>query len=247
MVSSRLQVALEKIRGRYGWQAVQAAEASTRVAVLPTGLAVLDQALGIGGLPRGRISVVQGAMGSGKRSLAQHCLARASHEGYATYIDATGSLDPAYLHCLGADLRQVVVVRPGSATEAWSAALALLRAGMPFLALESVGGVPEAAVSALPAATEEGESVMIILDDRPHLALDHAASLRLEITRQAWSGTHSDITGAEVLVRVAKNKLAFPGGQALIHLAYPHPVLPAGLSAKPAQLEMEGVLLQTLA
>jgi len=228
MVTSRLQTGLTTIQGRYGPRALQLAGGLPPLDVLPTGLPPLDQALGVGGLPRGRISLLRGPSGSGKRSLAEHCLAVASREGFAAYLDTTGSLDPAYLDFLGADLRRTLVIRPQTPDEAWSAAVTLARAGMPFLVLEleAEQALPEAALSAMPAAGEQGQcAVLVVVDERPQLPLDQAASLRLEIQRESWRYAHGDITGIDVVVRVTKNKLALPGKAAALRLTYPHPVL----------------------
>ncbi len=225
MVSSRLQVALETIRGRYGPQALQAAGGLPSRDVLPTGLPALDQALAVGGLPRGRISVLRGRAGSGKRSLAQHCLAVASREGFAVYLDTSGGLDPAYLDFLGADLHRILVIRPQSPDEAGNAALTLVRASVPFLAMESAESFPEGVLTALPSASEQGGGIVLGIGERPRAALDESASLRLEVHRSAWRDAYGDITGAELTVHVTKNRLARPGARALIHVSYPHPVL----------------------
>jgi len=86
---------------------------------LPTGFATLDQALGIGGLPRGRITELFGPPNSGKTALALQAVAHAQGEQFAAaWIDAEHSFDPAFASGLGVDVGRLAVLEPASAEEA---------------------------------------------------------------------------------------------------------------------------------
>ena len=89
------------------------------VSAIPTGALTLDIALGVGGLPRGRVIEIYGQEGSGKTTLAMHVLAEAQKAGgNAAIIDAEHAFDPAYARALGLNLDDLLIAQPDTAEEA---------------------------------------------------------------------------------------------------------------------------------
>ena len=89
------------------------------VAVVPTGVAVIDQAIGVGGIPRGRISEVFGAEGCGKTSLCLHAIAEAQRAGLnALFVDAEHSLSPERMKAIGVDTSRLIISQPDSGERA---------------------------------------------------------------------------------------------------------------------------------
>jgi recombination protein RecA len=225
---SRLQRAVGAIHVRFGGQALVQANRLAPAAPWPTGQAVVDRLSGIGGLPRGRVSVLQGGLGSGKLSLALALLARATREHARTVvIDGDGRFDPWIPDRLGADLEALTVVRPPAPAAAGEAAVALARAGAGFqLVLHEL---PEPALAPLESAAARSGCLLLMVADprasREPRALAHASSLTLELERVGWLDGHR---GARSRVLCVKNKLAAPGAEAELEVRYPlAPRLPA--------------------
>ena len=109
-----LELAINQIEKRFGKGSIMKlgdTASSLQVEVIPTGSLALDLALGVGGIPRGRMTEIFGPEGSGKSTLAQHIIAEAQKlGGMAAYVDVEHALDPTYPTCL---VRQVPV--PGTA------------------------------------------------------------------------------------------------------------------------------------
>ena len=102
-----LEAALAHIEKEYGKGAIMrlGSRPDMNVEVIPTGSLTLDMALGVGGLPRGRIIEVYGSESSGKTTLALHCIAEAQKlGGYVAFIDVEHALDPTYAAALGVNL-----------------------------------------------------------------------------------------------------------------------------------------------
>ncbi|MBQ7604616.1 MAG: recombinase RecA [Clostridia bacterium] len=114
-----------------------------RVDVIPTGSLNLDLALGVGGIPRGRIIEIYGPESSGKTTLALHCVAEAQKAGgIAAYIDAEHALDPTYAQNLGVDIENLLISQPDSGEQALSIADALVRSGaIDILIIDSVAAL----------------------------------------------------------------------------------------------------------
>ncbi|WEV73499.1 recombinase RecA [Bifidobacterium sp. ESL0798] len=122
------------------------------VEVIPTGSLALDMALGIGGLPRGRIVEIYGPESSGKTTLALHAVANAQKAGgVAAYIDAEHALDPVYAKKLGVDTDQLIISQPDNGEQALEIADMLVRSG----ALDVV--VIDSVAALVPKAEIEGE------------------------------------------------------------------------------------------
>lgn len=119
------------------------------VEVIPTGSLALDMALGIGGLPKGRIVEIYGPESSGKTTLALHVVANAQREGgVAAYIDAEHALDPVYARKLGVDTDALIVSQPDSGEQALEIADMLIRSGaLDVIVIDSVAAlVPKAEI-----------------------------------------------------------------------------------------------------
>ncbi|WEV46141.1 recombinase RecA [Bifidobacterium sp. ESL0690] len=122
------------------------------VEVIPTGSLALDMALGIGGLPRGRIVEIYGPESSGKTTLALHAVANAQKNGgVAAYIDAEHALDPVYAKKLGVDTDSLIISQPDNGEQALEIADMLVRSG----ALDVV--VIDSVAALVPKAEIEGE------------------------------------------------------------------------------------------
>ena len=123
--------------------------ANTEVEVIPTGALSLDIALGIGGLPRGRIIEVFGPESSGKTTVALHVVAEAQKMGgEAAFIDAEHALDPVYAKKLGVDIDNLIVSQPDTGEQALEITEALVRSGaIDIIVVDSVAAlVPKAEI-----------------------------------------------------------------------------------------------------
>nr|WP_236632695.1 recombinase RecA [Bifidobacterium xylocopae] len=119
------------------------------VEVIPTGSLALDMALGIGGLPRGRIVEIYGPESSGKTTLALHAVANAQRNGgVAAFIDAEHALDPEYARKLGVDTDSLIVSQPDNGEQALEIADMLIRSGaLDVIVVDSVAAlVPKAEI-----------------------------------------------------------------------------------------------------
>jgi len=121
--------------------------AAMNVEVISTGCLSLDLALGVGGLPRGRVVEIFGPESSGKTTVALHAIAQAQSEGgMAAFIDAEHALDPMYAKRLGVDINNLLVAQPDSGEQALEIAEALVRSGaIDIIVVDSVAAlVPRA-------------------------------------------------------------------------------------------------------
>jgi recombination protein RecA len=146
-----LEIALAQIERQFGRGAIMRLGDDTRTAieVIPTGAISLDVALGIGGLPRGRIVEVYGPESSGKTSLALHAIANAQKAGgIAAFIDAEHALDPDYAKKLGVDIDALLVSQPDTGEQALEIADMLIRSGaIDVIVIDSVAAlVPKAEI-----------------------------------------------------------------------------------------------------
>ena len=149
-----LDAALAQIERQFGKGSVMrlGEEGRAPVAVIPTGSIALDVALGIGGLPRGRIVEVYGPESSGKTTVALHAIANVQAQGgIAAFIDAEHALDPTYAQRLGVDLDSLYVSQPDTGEQALEIADTLVRSGaVDLIVIDSVAAL-------VPRAEIEGE------------------------------------------------------------------------------------------
>ena len=149
--SKALEAALAQIDKNFGTGSVMRLGDDTRppVAVIPTGSVALDIALGIGGLPRGRVVEIYGPESSGKTTVALHAVANAQRlGGIAAFIDAEHALDPEYAKKLGVDTDALLVSQPDTGEQALEIADMLIRSGaLDVIVIDSVAAlVPKAEI-----------------------------------------------------------------------------------------------------
>ena len=149
-----LKTALGTIERKYGQGAVMklSDNAHVRVPVIPTGSIGLDLALGIGGIPRGRVTEIYGPESSGKTTLAIHAIAEAQKAGgIAAFIDAEHALDITYARALGVKVEDMLVSQPDTGEQALEITEALVRSGaIDVIVVDSVAAL-------VPRAEIEGE------------------------------------------------------------------------------------------
>ncbi len=149
-----LDVALHQIERQFGKGSIMKLGEATpvNVSVISTGSLALDLALGVGGIPRGRIVEVYGPESSGKTTLALHLIAEAQKAGgIAAFIDAEHAQDPVYAKRLGVDIDNLLISQPDMAEQALEIAEALVRSGaVDVIVIDSVAAL-------VPRAEIEGE------------------------------------------------------------------------------------------
>ena len=146
-----LETAMAQIEKTYGKGAIMRLGTNTRVVVesIPTGSVALDLALGIGGVPRGRIIEIYGPESSGKTTLALHIAAEAQKRGgEVAFIDAEHALDPTYARALGVDIDNMLISQPDTGEQGLEICEALVRSGaLDVIVVDSVAAlVPRAEI-----------------------------------------------------------------------------------------------------
>jgi recombination protein RecA len=152
--SKAIDAAVSQIERQFGKGSIMRMgdEEPQRVASIPTGALALDLALGVGGVPRGRIVEIYGPESSGKTTLALHIIAEAQRSGgLAAFIDAEHALDPTYAQAIGVDLENLYFSQPDNGEQALEIADTLVRSG----ALDVV--VIDSVAALVPRAEIEGE------------------------------------------------------------------------------------------
>jgi len=149
-----LESALLQIEKQFGKGSIMklGQDAVTEIAVIPSGCLAVDAALGVGGIPRGRVIEIFGPESSGKTTVALHIIAEAQkRNGFAAFIDAEHALDPQYATNLGVNLDELLVSQPDTGEQALEIAEALVRSGaIDVLVIDSVAAL-------VPRAEIEGE------------------------------------------------------------------------------------------
>jgi recombination protein RecA len=207
-----LDVALAQIEKQFGKGAVMKLgehPMGAGISVIPTGSISLDIALGVGGIPRGRIVEVFGPEGSGKTTVCLHIIAEAQrHGGIAAFVDAEHALDPTYAQRLGVNIDELLVSQPDSGEQALEIADMLVRSG----ALDVV--VIDSVAALVPRAEIEGE-----MGDS-HVGLQ--ARLMSQAMRKL-AGTLSRFDTTAIFINQLREKIGVmfgnpettPGGRAL--------------------------------
>jgi len=149
-----LEMALGQIEKQFGKGSVMkmGEKGTMRIETIPTGALALDLALGVGGLPRGRVVEIYGPESSGKSTLAMHVVAEAQRNGgICAYIDAEHAMDPVYASAIGVDIDELLISQPDTGEQALEIADMLVRSG----ALDVV--VIDSVAALTPRAEIEGE------------------------------------------------------------------------------------------
>jgi len=206
-----LDLALAQIEKQFGRGAVVRLGEKPRVEtdVIPTGSIALDMALGVGGIPRGRITEIYGQESSGKTTLAYHIIAEAQKAGgTAAFVDAEHAVDPTYAKNLGVDIDNLLISQPGTGEEALEIVDALVRSGaVDVVVLDSVAAL-------VPKAEIEGD-----MGDS-HMGLQ--ARLMSQAMRKI-GGSVSKANSAAIFINQIREKIGVmfgnpettPGGRAL--------------------------------
>jgi recombination protein RecA len=241
-----LQQIITAIQRRWGERALfRFGQSPTgAVAVIPTGFADLDAALGIGGIPRGRITEFLGTPTSGMTTLALTVLERAQAQGdLVAYIDLSRTFDAEYAALIGVDLAALLLIRPPTAADALEIIHALIASGgvgvllvdslAMFQSLPRDARLLEQALRMLPAVLANSPCALIALTALPYSPamtralgfrgslLAYTAAIRLHIAREAWLPSVQGLPGCNARISVLKHKLAATGGttQVLIRFA----------------------------
>ncbi len=150
-----LELAIGQIEKRFGKGSIMKLGESavmSSVEAIPSGSLALDLALGVGGIPRGRIAEIFGPEGSGKTTLGQHIIAEAQKRGgMAAYIDVEHALDPTYASRCGVNVDDMLISQPDTGEQALEITEALVRSGaIDVIVIDSVAAL-------VPRAEIEGE------------------------------------------------------------------------------------------
>ncbi len=147
-----LQEAVDEIKQRFGEGAIMKLKDArpVDVDVIPTGSISLDLALGVGGVPRGRVIEIYGPESSGKTTLALHIMAEAQKQGgVGAFVDAEHALDPDYSKRLGVNVEELLISQPDSGEQALQIVETLVRSGeVDIIVIDSVAAlVPQAEIN----------------------------------------------------------------------------------------------------
>ena len=231
----RLDRTVASIQHKWGEEALHKGASRTRPAPhIATGFPQLDQAIGIGGVPRGKITLLSGRATSGKGTLAALILARAQAKGRAVaIIDLMHTSDADYLQRCGVRLADLLVVQPRNSREALDLALSL--AGRPELAAilfdhwgalgqeRKLQRYADAILGQLVGELARSGVAFLVLEEsrwrwrRPgwgHSALAHYSALHLRFDREQWYRPGPDVRGYRARVTLAKNKFG-PAGHSV--------------------------------
>ncbi len=242
----KLEMTVQTIQKRWGPRAIRKLEASaTKVGIphLPTAFPSLDRALGIGGIPCGRITEMLGAPTSGTATLALKLMAKAQEDGdTAAYVDLSYTFDPDYAARCGVSLDRLLLIRPHNGREALEITTSIVAEGgtgvVVFDSVPQLLGEPHgsqlmsAALRQLVTRLAESPCALVFLtslyfgdaaskDNYPSgFALPHYAAVRLLIEKERWIKRRRDVRGYRAKVTVIKNKLAPGGKSATIEITF---------------------------
>jgi recombination protein RecA len=238
MSLTSLETAIEHIRQRYGQQALTRGLDRRAAPAIHTGFAQLDNALGTGGLPKGRIAEFLGRPTSGKTTLALRFLVQAQAQGqWVSYVDRANVFDPDYAHRCGLDLSRLAIGFPDSLEQTLVMVEALIAAdGVSAVVLDSAGmdwrvqtagQRVSAALRRLVAPLSHSGAILLVLRDAsqgtPALsALPHLSSIRLQVVRERWIWRYRDVRGYEVRIDILKNRLGPSGRSVVLSLELDH-------------------------
>jgi recombination protein RecA len=207
-----LEAAISSITKAYGDGSIMRlgdARALRRIEVIPTGALAVDLALGVGGIPRGRVVEIFGPESSGKTTLMLHVIANAQKGGgLAAFIDAEHALDPAYAKRLGVNLEDLLVSQPDSGEEALSICETLARSNaLDVIVIDSVAAL-------VPKAELEGEMGMATMGMQARLMSQALRKLTAILAKAKTTCIFTNQMREKVGVMFG-NPETTPGGKAL--------------------------------
>ena len=207
-----LEAAISTITKTYGEGSIMRlgdGRALKRIEVIPTGALAVDLALGVGGLPRGRVVEIFGPESSGKTTLMLHVIANAQKAGgLAAFIDAEHALDPAYARRLGVNLADLLVAQPDSGEEALSICETLARTGaLQVIVIDSVAAL-------VPKAELDGEMGMATMGMQARLMSQALRKLTALLAKAKTTCVFTNQMREKVGVMFG-NPETTPGGKAL--------------------------------
>ena len=241
--AATLQALIAGLRKRWGVRAARLGSAAEAIPVLSTGFAALDATLGIGGVPRGRLTEILGTPTSGATTIALTLLAGAQAQGdVAGYIDLSRTFDAEYAAAVGVDLHALLLARPRTAADALELIHALVGSGgVGVLVVESLAllqSVPrdaallDQALRVLPGPLAASPCALVALTPLPYRpemtraigfggsVLAHAAALRLHVARETWLDAEHGPPGCAARVTVLKHRLGAPDGSAQVVVSF---------------------------
>ena len=206
-----LDAAISHIEKQYGKGSVMKLgdnSAHMNVEAVPTGSLSLDLALGIGGLPKGRIIEIYGPESSGKTTVALHAVAEVQKRGgIAGFIDAEHALDPVYAKNIGVDIDNLYISQPDCGEQALEIAETMVRSGaVDIVIVDSVAAlVPKAEIDG-----DMGDSHVGLQARLMSQALRKLTSVRLDVRRVEALKQGGEVVGNHTRVKIVKNKVAPP-------------------------------------
>lgn len=241
----RLEKTVADLHQRFGIRVIGRATRPAAPPVIPTGFPALDEALGIGGLPLGRLSEIAGVPTSGMATLALKLVAQAQAAGQghlAAYIDVEKTFDPDYAARCGVDLERLLVIRPYTVRQALTMlpdfslnggfAVLVVDAPLHVLTTPDTADALAETLGRIVAPLSRSRSALLFLSGLPpgsapslagypaHVAVPHYAAVRLLIRRERWLYHRRDVAGYAAQVQVVKNRLAAEGHYADIAITF---------------------------
>jgi recombination protein RecA len=207
-----LEAAISSIHKSYGDGAIMRlgdAQSRVKIGIIPTGALALDLALGVGGIPRGRVIEIYGPESSGKTTLMLHVIANAQKAGgLAAFIDAEHALDPAYAKRLGVNLDDLLVSQPDSGEEALTICETLARSNaLDVIVIDSVAAL-------VPKAELEGEMGMATMGMQARLMSQALRKLTAILNKSKTTCVFTNQLREKVGVMFGSPETT-PGGKAL--------------------------------
>ncbi|HEX3889346.1 MAG TPA: recombinase RecA [Verrucomicrobiae bacterium] len=207
-----LEAAISSIHKSYGDGAIMRlgdAQSKVKIGIIPTGALALDLALGVGGIPRGRVIEIYGPESSGKTTLMLHVIANAQKAGgLAAFIDAEHALDPGYAKKLGVNLDDLLVSQPDSGEEALTICETLARSNaLDVIVIDSVAAL-------VPKAELEGEMGMATMGMQARLMSQALRKLTAVLSKSKTTCVFTNQLREKVGVMFGSPETT-PGGKAL--------------------------------